>query len=37
MRLVFVLATGIVAAVAITVWRSRHGVEVWHSAADASS
>jgi hypothetical protein len=37
MRLVFVLATGIVAAVAITVWRSRHGVEVWHAAADAPS
>jgi hypothetical protein len=29
------LASGIVAAVAVMVWRSRHGVEVWHTAADA--
>jgi hypothetical protein len=36
MRLVVLIATGIVAAVAvIVVWRSRHGVEVWHAAADA--
>jgi len=34
LRLVFVLASGIVAAVVITIWRSRHGVEVWHAAAD---
>ncbi len=31
MRLVLVLAA---AAVAVIVWRSRHGVEVWHVAAD---
>jgi hypothetical protein len=31
MRLVLVLAA---AAVAVMVWRSRHGVEVWHAAAD---
>ena len=37
MRLVVLLATGIEAVVAITVWRSRHGVEVWHAAADAPS
>jgi hypothetical protein len=24
-------------AVAVIVWRSRHGVEVWHAAADAPS
>jgi hypothetical protein len=34
MRLVLLFATGIVAAVVITIWRSRHGVEVWHAAAD---
>jgi hypothetical protein len=37
MRLVVVIAVGIVAAVAVVVWRSRHGVEVWHAAADAPS
>jgi hypothetical protein len=37
MRLVVLLATGIVAVVAVTIWRSRHGVEVWHAAADARS
>jgi hypothetical protein len=26
-----------VIAVAVIVWRSRHGVEVWHAAADAPS
>jgi len=31
------LATGIAAVVAVTVWHSRHGVEVWHAAADAPS
>ncbi|MGV0644052.1 hypothetical protein [Mycolicibacterium sp. XJ879] len=35
MRLALLAATGIVAAVAVTLWRSRHGVEVWHVAADA--
>ena len=37
MRLVLVLAAGIAAAVGVMVWRSRHGVEVWHAAADAPS
>jgi hypothetical protein len=37
MRLVVLIATGVVAAVAVIVWRSRHGVEVWHAAADAPS
>jgi hypothetical protein len=37
MKLVLVLATGIAAAVAVMMWRSRHGVEVWHAAADAPS
>ena len=35
MRLVLLLATAIAAAVGVTVWRSRHGVEVWHVAPDA--
>lgn len=37
MRLVALIATGIVAAVAVILWRSRHGVEVWHAAADVPS
>jgi hypothetical protein len=35
MRLVVLFAAAIAAAVAVTIWRSRHGVEVWHAAADA--
>jgi len=35
MRLVLFLATGIAALIAMIVWQSRHGVEVWHAAADA--
>jgi len=35
MRLVVLFATAIAAAVAVTIWRSRHSVEVWHAAADA--
>jgi len=34
MRVVVLLATVVAAAVAVTIWRSRHGVEVWHAAAD---
>jgi hypothetical protein len=30
-------ASGIVAAVVVMIWRSRHGVEVWHAAADVPS
>jgi hypothetical protein len=37
MRLVLLLATGTAAAIAVIVWQSRHGVEVWHAAADAPS
>ncbi|MFC3778352.1 hypothetical protein [Mycolicibacterium holsaticum] len=33
MRLALLAATGIAAVAAVTVWRSRHGVEVWHVAA----
>jgi hypothetical protein len=34
MRLVVLFAA---VALAVIVWRSRHGVEVWHAAADAPS
>ena len=34
MRVVVLLATVVAAAVALTIWRSRHSVEVWHAAAD---
>jgi hypothetical protein len=34
MRLVVLFAA---LAVAVIVWRSRHGVEVWHAAADVPS
>jgi hypothetical protein len=34
MRVVVLLATAVVAVVAVAIWRSRHGVEVWHAAAD---
>jgi hypothetical protein len=34
LRLVVLFAA---VAVAVIVWRSRHGVEVWHAAADAPS
>jgi hypothetical protein len=37
MRLVVLVAAAIAAVAAITVWRSRHGVEVWHAAPDAPS
>ena len=37
MKLVMLIATGIAAAIAVTIWWSRHGVEVWHAAADAPS
>jgi len=28
------LATAVAAVAAVAIWRSRHGVEVWHAAAD---
>ena len=37
MRLLVLFATVILAAGAVTIWRSRRGVEVWHAAADAPS
>ncbi|MFV9632800.1 MULTISPECIES: hypothetical protein [Mycobacterium] len=35
MRRVLLIATAIAAAVTVAVWRSRHGIEVWHAAPDA--
>jgi hypothetical protein len=35
MRLAMLFVAAVAAVVAVTVWRSRHGVEVWHAAADA--
>jgi hypothetical protein len=34
MRVVVLLATAVAAVVAVAIWRSRHDVEVWHTAAD---
>ncbi|MDA2892273.1 hypothetical protein PDG61_15225 [Mycolicibacterium sp. BiH015] len=35
MKLVLLLATGVAAVAAVTVWRTQHGPEVWHTASDA--
>ena len=35
MKLMALLAAAVVTAGAVTVWRTRHGVEVWHTAPDA--
>jgi hypothetical protein len=35
MRRVLLIVTAITAAVAVAVWRSRNGLEVWHVAPDA--
>ncbi len=34
MKVVVLLATAGAAVIAMTIWRSRRGVEVWHAAAD---
>jgi hypothetical protein len=34
MRFVVLFATVVAAGIAVAIWRSRHGVEVWHAAAD---
>jgi hypothetical protein len=34
MRVVVLLATAVAAVASVAIWRSRHGVEVWHAAAD---
>ncbi|WP_286150380.1 hypothetical protein [Mycobacterium sp. 1164985.4] len=35
MRRVLLIATAIGVVVTVAVWRSRHGIEVWHVAPDA--
>ncbi|GAT08567.1 hypothetical protein [Mycolicibacterium novocastrense] len=35
MRRVLLIVTAIAAAATVAVWRSRHGIEVWHAAPDA--
>lgn len=37
MRLVLLLVTGILVAVAAFVWRSRNGAEVWHTLGEQPS
>ncbi|MGE2718930.1 hypothetical protein [Mycolicibacterium celeriflavum] len=34
MRRVLLIATAVAGAVTVAVWRSRHGIEVWHVAPD---
>ena len=34
MKVVVLLATVVATVAGVTMWRSRHGVEVWHAAAD---
>lgn len=36
MRALFI-ATAVAVAAALTVWRTQHGAEVWHTLADARS
>ncbi|WP_286145545.1 hypothetical protein [Mycobacterium sp. IS-1590] len=35
MRRLLLIALAIAAAATVAVWRSRHGIEVWHAAPDA--
>jgi hypothetical protein len=35
MKLLLLLAAAIATAVAVAVWKSQHGVEVWHAAPAA--
>ena len=37
MKMVLLLAAGVAAVVTLVVWRTQHGAEVWHTAADAPS
>lgn len=37
MKLVLLLAAGVVAAGAVTVWRTQHGAEVWHTLPNAKA
>ena len=37
MKMVLLLAAGVAAVATLVVWRTQHGAEVWHTAADAPS
>ena len=37
MKMVLMFAAAVVAVAALTVWRTQHGAEVWHTATDAPS
>lgn len=37
MKLVLLLGAGIAAAVAVVVWRTQHGAEVWHTAPETDT
>ena len=37
MKRVLLLAAAVAAAATLVVWRTQHGAEVWHTAADAPS
>ncbi len=37
MKMVLLFAATVAAVAALTVWRTQHGAEVWHTAADAPS
>ncbi len=37
MKLVLLLVTGVAAVAAVTVWRTQHGAEVWHTLPNSKS
>ncbi len=37
MKLLLMLAVALAVAAALTVWRTQHGAEVWHTVADEPS
>ena len=37
MKLELLLVTGAAAAIAVTVWRTQHGAEVWHTLSNSGT
>ena len=37
MKLMLLLGAGVAAAAAVTVWRTQHGSEVWHTLSNSGS
>jgi hypothetical protein len=37
MKLMLLLGAGVAAAVAVTVWRTQHGAEVWHTLSNSGT